>query len=505
MSRRKGKSSDSVELDLGLYPKQTLALKSGGKCVTMYGGAAGGGKSHLLRIAAVTHALASPGVSVYLVRKELTALLKNHMTGKSGLPALLQPLVERKFVKIDNSRNIIKFRNGGINQNQWAGGSTITLMHLQRGDSSLDSIQGAEIQVLLLDESTHFSKYQIQYMFGRIRLGGWRSPNDNEFSDHYPLAILATNPGGISHDYHKTNYASLEPYIRHKAKDVDAMDKMFIPSMIPDNPNITKTYIANLKANDDKMLVRALLFGDWSISSGSLFEHSFKQQHCVLESIQLPPNSILRRGYDHGSSEPYVVLYYYTCEEDLTLLANGEPKNFPEGSIIIMDEIYGADPDDHTKGLKTTDYDIGKQMKEHEEGVLSKYKIIQGPCDSAIMTKDNNRKMIIADINKGYFGREVYDNEALFHPYWKPAGSRVAGANKMNSMFLATHLENKMEEAGLFLLRTCKYCIMLNESIPRHPMKFDAAKGSCDHCYDTQRYIVLYDTPEFQVMQASVF
>src|SRR5919107_575300 len=89
-------------LDLKLQPKQTTAFQSEATEI-LYGGAAGGGKSHLMRIAAIVWCVAIPGLQVYLFRRKYKELLKNHMEGPTGFPQLLGDWIQRKLVKINHS------------------------------------------------------------------------------------------------------------------------------------------------------------------------------------------------------------------------------------------------------------------------------------------------------------------------------------------------------------------------------------------------------------------
>src|SRR6218665_38098 len=88
-----------AELNLDLHPKQMEAFGSAATEI-LYGGAAGGGKSHLMRVAALLWCSSIPGLPVYLFRRIRDDLVKNHMEGPQGFRALLAGWVQCGFVTI---------------------------------------------------------------------------------------------------------------------------------------------------------------------------------------------------------------------------------------------------------------------------------------------------------------------------------------------------------------------------------------------------------------------
>lgn len=76
----------------------------------LYGGAAGGGKSHLMRVAAITWCSEIPGLQVYLFRRISDDLVKNHMEGPQGFRAMLAGWVACGFATIVEDQ--IRFWNG---------------------------------------------------------------------------------------------------------------------------------------------------------------------------------------------------------------------------------------------------------------------------------------------------------------------------------------------------------------------------------------------------------
>lgn len=146
-----------VHLGLQVHRKQAVALDTTATEV-LYGGAAGGGKSHLLRVAAATWANTVPGLQVYLFRRQLPDLVKNHLEGPKGFRALLAPFVAARVVEIVERE--IRFPNG----------AKIYLCHC-RDEADRFGYQGAEIHVLLIDELTHFTDPMTWACF----TGRWRT------------------------------------------------------------------------------------------------------------------------------------------------------------------------------------------------------------------------------------------------------------------------------------------------------------------------------------------
>ena len=180
--------SQSAELNLHLHPKQGEALNTIATEL-LYGGAAGGGKSHLMRIAAILWCAAIPGLQVYIFRRIRDDLTKNHMEGPKGFRSLLATWVPVGFASIVEDE--IRFWNG----------SRIFLCHCKDA-KDVYKYQGAEIHVLLIDELTHFTEPMYRYLRSRVRMVGIVVPAEHD--GKFPRILCGSNPGNIGHLWVKT-------------------------------------------------------------------------------------------------------------------------------------------------------------------------------------------------------------------------------------------------------------------------------------------------------------
>jgi hypothetical protein len=246
---------------LRLHPKQFQAFTSPATEI-LFGGAAGGGKSHLLRVAALSWCYGVPGLQVYLFRRTYQDLWKNHVDGPTGFPALLAPWIASGHVRFNHSAQKIFFWNGSV----------IHLCHCQHEKNKIN-YQGAEIDVLMIDELTHFPESVYRYLRGRLRQG---HAVPLRYRDFFPRILCSSNPGNIGHTWVKLTWVDFAPamQIEQASRDEGGMRRQFIPSLLEDNPTLAEYdphYEDRLYGLGTSALVRALRWGDWDIVAGGMF------------------------------------------------------------------------------------------------------------------------------------------------------------------------------------------------------------------------------------------
>lgn len=226
---------------------------------TLFGGAAGGGKSYAQLVDALVFAVRYPGSRQLILRRTLRELERSLIV----VSEQLYPQVVGKFVRSDGVWRLVN-------------GSVIEFGHCQY-EGDVTRYQSAEYDVIRFDELTHFSLYQYTYLISRVR-----------GANGYPKQIKATtNPGGPGHDWVKKRFIDAMPPDTVTA--FEGGSRVFLPARVTDNIFLMRRdprYIERLE-NLPPRERRALLEGDWDLQEGRYFAEFDRQIH-VVEPFEVP-------------------------------------------------------------------------------------------------------------------------------------------------------------------------------------------------------------------------
>lgn len=463
-------------MELRLHPRQTEAFLTPATEV-LYGGAAGGGKSHLMRTAAIAWCTDIPGLQVYIFRRISDDLTKNHMEGPTGFPALLAEWEQAGHVKIRTSPTTIEFWNG----------AKIHLCHCQY-EKDVTKYQGAEIHVLMPDELTHFTEKIYRYLRGRCRLGALQLPA--KYKGLFPRIVAGSNPGGVGHNWVKSTFIDGAPpmAIVQQPKAEGGMRRQYIPAKLADNPTLTESdpdYIDRLEGLGNPALVRAMRDGDWDIVSGGMFDDLWDRDKHVLQPFEIPASWRIDRSFDWGSSKPFSVGWWAESDGTEATMADGSKRAFPRGTLFRVGEWYGWNGRPN-EGLKMSDAGIADGIVKHQADMGIAQRVRPGPADSSIFDETNGDSP--AKIQERHKVRwEKAD---------KSPGSRKRGWQLIRGRLQAARAD-RLEEPGLFVFNHCTQFIRTFPVLPRDDRDPDDIDTDAeDHIADETRYRVLASKPQ---------
>ena len=260
--------------------------------ILLYGGSAGSGKSDALLIVGFIACVTWPKCNVVYFRREYPDL-----EGPGGAI----PRSKELFSQIG------KWHGG---QRRWTfpGGGILEFSHCKREDD-VYGFQSQQFDVLLIDESTQFTEFQLNYLLTRNRA---------TVDGIIPFCAMATNPGGVSHGYHKKRFVDAGPW--GLPVDVEVEGKIerhiFIPARLSDNKVLEERdpgYRSTLERQPEEIR-RALLDGDWNVFAGQYFK-TFRREKDGKPYHVIPPEEIPREwrrfaSIDWGFKAPCAVLWH---------------------------------------------------------------------------------------------------------------------------------------------------------------------------------------------------
>ena len=231
-------------------PQQQLFVNLG--CPeALYGGAAGGGKSDAMLMAALQ----------YVDKPDYAAIIFRRTYSDLALPGAI---MSRSHEWLAGSE---AHWSGDEKTWRFPSGATLSFGYLDNENDRF-RYQSAEFQFVGFDELTQFPERWYLYLFSRLR---------RLYDSPIPLRMRgATNPGGIGHKWVKSRFVDGR---------AGRADKVFVSAKLADNPHVDQTtYRENLSKLD--AVTRAQLEdGKWIQDSSGLVYASWCRELVVQQPV----------------------------------------------------------------------------------------------------------------------------------------------------------------------------------------------------------------------------
>lgn len=223
-------------------PKQNLFHTATAPNI-LYGGAAGGGKSHAIRMDAYMRCMSVKQYRVLLLRRSWRELETTH------IERVIQeaPRLGATYYK---SEYRLRFPNGSV----------IEFGHVE-DDRALSNYLSTEYDAIYFDELVSFTEKQFKFIASRAR---------STKPGVIPTVRAGSNPGGANSEWVKRYFISKD-VDKERDPKYDPNLYTYIPATLDDNPHIDPTYSDRLLALPSEALRRAYRYGDWDIFEGQYF------------------------------------------------------------------------------------------------------------------------------------------------------------------------------------------------------------------------------------------
>lgn len=398
-----------------------------------YGGAAYGGKTYgFLGLGAIA-ALAFPGVQISFFRRTY-----REMDGPGAAMFEANQVFGGIAKRRDEGRHW-RFENG----------SDFYFRHCEH-EEDVYQYQSQQMDILLVDESTHFTWFIIDYLLTRNRVSG-------KSGILKPFAVLGSNPGNIGHSWYMQLFdldgkMGGHLQVKHLLNPNNRYsDVYFIPAYIADNTiglERDPEYEKRLREREPD-LAEALIEGNWNVFSGQAFREWDATRH-TCPPFELPWNWPRWRAVDWGYADPAVCLWF--------------AKDIDSGRIYCYREWYQGGLTDRQQATTIATYSPA------EEGVSITF------ADPSMWVHKNL---------DGRVGSSADEYRAMGVPLYRADNNRINGKKKIHRL-LANLPDGK---PGLVFFDTCIHTIRTLPKLARSLANVeDIADGQDDHCYDCLRY-----------------
>jgi predicted phage terminase large subunit-like protein len=348
-----------IDLPHFMHPKQAAFLTWASTRESLYGGAAGGGKSDALLMSALQY-VCVPGYSALLLRQTYPQL-----AGPDGF-------IDRCNAWLANTDAVYV----GTNK-RWTfpSGATLSFDHCERDDDRY-KFQSFAYHFVGVDELTQWKTDRVYRYVGFSRV---RKPSSSDSlprcqscgmsAADVPLRTrAATNPGGPGNNW------VYERFILNRGQE-----RKFMPAKISDNPSLdAETYVKSLDELDAIERAR-LLDGNWEVrEEGGMFKRDWFNITGVF-----PEDMQKVRYWDLAATAPR-----QGTDPDWTV---GALVGFKDGRYFVLD----------IRRMRGTPYEVEKLIRatSEEDGISTKIVMEQEPGSSGVNVIDHYARTVLPGFN----------------------------------------------------------------------------------------------------------
>lgn len=419
----------------GFLPKQEAALDSlYTHKYTLYGGAAGPGKSYWLRWAALHFliecaASSLKGVRVGLFCEDYPSLVDRQVSRiKREFPAFLGSVRETRTEGL------------GFHLHESYGGGFIALRNLD--DPA--KYASTEFAAAFVDELTKNDRQTFDDIRFRLRWPGL---------EHTPFAA-ATNPGSRGHGWVKKLWIDAD--FSGEDRVLNPADFSFVPALPRDNPHLGASYWAQLDSLPERMR-RALRDGLWDTFQGQAFPE-FRRDIHVVTPWTIPENWTRWTATDYGYVDAWATLW----------LARSPDRQ----RVVVYREAYqtGLTAKEQAKKIKA--------MTGHEE--------LAGSVGDPSMWAQREKLS----------SNSIADEYAFEGVYLSPANNdRLSGKARIHEALAWSQLAARRTGPRVTIFDSCPNLIREIETIPLSLIRPEdtETKGVSDHALDAFRYALMVE------------
>jgi len=319
----------------------------------LFGGAAGGGKSSALLMAALQY-VDVPGYSAILFRKTFADL---------ALPGALMDRF-RSWVGLHDN---VHWNNNSFIAT-FPSGARIAFGYLNNSNDYL-RYKGSEYQFIGMDEVTEIRENDYRYLFSRLR-----RPPSGPLSE-VPLRMrCASNPA--------PNWVRQRFIVEGKEKG-----RIFVPSRLTDNPGIDAESYRQALAALDPVERKRLEEGDWwSTTLGTMFDRT---SVVIIDNDEIPVGtsaSRVVRFWDLAATEPN----QSTPDPDWTV-----------GTLMMFDQGVAYVLDVRKKRIKSDKVEQFVAQTAYEDGAAVAIRMEQEPGSSGKAIIDQFARYVLPGFDFG--------------------------------------------------------------------------------------------------------